>query len=121
MGIAPDSESFSKSSELCRAARVITMRFPASGEAEASATLTGDLFEDGLGAGFEEKTGDVFAKGGGLIGRCGGALADVLRTVDGADAGVEDKFAALGARPGAERNLTAALHGGEQSALGDDG
>src|SRR5712691_103323 len=51
----------------------------------------------------------------------GVALADVLRAVDGADAGFEDEFAAFGACPRAEGHLTAALQGGEQSALGDYG
>src|ERR1700730_8988083 len=120
MGIAPELESFSKSSELCRAARVMTMRFPASGDCEVSATLGPDCFEDGLRAGLEEEARDVFAESGGLLGRRGGALADILRAVDGADAGFEDEFAALGAGPGAERNLAAALQRGEQGALGDD-
>src|SRR5258706_6653206 len=99
----------------------MTMRFPARGDAEGSAKLTSDCFEDRLGAGFEEEAGDVFAEGGGLVGRCCGALADVLRAVDGADTGFKNKFAALDARPGAERNLAAALQRGEQSALGDYG
>ena len=83
--------------------------------------LAPDFFEDGLRAGLQEQASDVFAKSGGLIGRCGGALADILRAVDGADAGFEDEFAALGARPGTEGNLAAALQCGEQSTLGDDG
>src|SRR6267378_4436891 len=94
---------------------------PARGEAEASAKLTSDCFENGLGAGFEEETRDVFAKSGGLVWRCGGALADILRAVDGADTGFENKFAALDARPGAERNLAAAFQRGEQSAFSDYG
>src|SRR6267143_2315661 len=113
MGMAPWPESLSKSSELCSVARVMTMRFPARGDAKGSAKLTSYCFEDGLGAGFEEEAGDVFAKSGGLVWRCGGALADILRAVDGADAGFENKFAALDARPGAERNLAAALQRGE--------
>src|SRR5258707_14453769 len=94
---------------------------PASGDAEASTMLASDCFEDGLRAGLEEEARDVFAESGGLLGRRGGTLADILRAVDGADAGFEDEFAALGAGPGAEGNLTAALQRGEQSALGDDG
>jgi hypothetical protein len=62
---------------------------PARGEAEASAKLASYCFEDGLGAGFEEETRDVFAKSGGLVWRGGGALADILGAVDGADAGFE--------------------------------
>ena len=89
------------------------MLLPASGDGDASATLASHGFEDGLRAGLEEETSDVFAEGGGLVGRCGGALSDVLRAVDGADAGFEDKFAALGSCPRAERNLTAALQRGE--------
>src|SRR6267154_731828 len=99
----------------------MTMRFPARGDTEGSAKLTSDCFEDGLGAGFEEEAGDVFAESGGLVWRCGGALADILRAVDGADAGFENKFAALDTRPGAERNLAAAFQRGEQSAFGDYG
>ena len=74
---------------------------PARGEAEASAKLASYCFENGLGAGFEEEARNVFAESGGLVWRCCGALADILRAVDGADAGFEDEFPALGARPGA--------------------
>src|SRR5258707_3732543 len=77
---------------------------PASGDAEASTMLASDCFEDGLRAGLEEEARDVFAESGGLLGRRGGTLADILRAVDGADAGFEDEFAALGAGPGAEGN-----------------
>src|SRR6266446_253433 len=63
----------------------------------------------------------MLAKSGGLCGSCGGALPDILRTVDRADAGFEDEFAALGARPGTERHLAATLQRGEQGAFGDDG
>src|ERR1700751_3791951 len=101
MGIAPVSQSLSKSSELCSAARVMTIRFPARGDAEASTMLSPDRLEDGLRAGFEGAAGDVFAESGGLVRSGGGALADIWRTVDGADAGFEDEFAALGAGPGA--------------------
>src|SRR5260221_11150168 len=94
---------------------------PASGDAEASTMLASDCFEDGLRAGLEEEARDVFAESGGLLGRRGGTLAGILRAGDGADAGFEDEFAALGAGPGAEGNLTAALQRGEQSGLGDDG
>src|SRR5258708_10028839 len=83
--------------------------------------LAPDFFEDGLRAGLEEQASDVFAESGGLLGRCGGALADILRAVDGTDAGFEDEFTAFRARPGAEGNLAAALQSGEQSAFGDDG
>jgi hypothetical protein len=72
---------------------------PARGEAEDSAKLASYCFEDGLGTGFEEEAGDVFAESGSLVGRGGGALADILGAVDGADAGFEEEFAALGARP----------------------
>jgi len=61
--------------------------------------LAPDFFEDGLRAGLEEQASDVFAESGGLLGRCGGALADILSAVDGADAGFEDEFAALGTGP----------------------
>ena len=74
---------------------------PARGDGEGSAKLATDCFEDGLGAGFEEEARDVFAESGGLVGRGGGALADILRAVDGADAGFQDEFAALGAGPSA--------------------
>ena len=74
---------------------------PARGEAEASAKLTSYCFENGLGAGFEEEARDVFAESRGLLGRGNGTLADILRAVDGADAGFQDEFAALGAGPSA--------------------
>jgi hypothetical protein len=71
--------------------------------------LAAYLFEDGLRAGFPEKARDVFAEGSGLVAWGRGALADVLRAVDGAHASFEDEFPALGACPRAERNLAAAL------------
>src|SRR6266849_4392551 len=82
---------------------------PASGDAEASTMLAPDFFEDGLRAGLKEQASDVFAESGGLLGRCGGALADILSAVDGTDAGFEDEFTAFRARPGAEGHLAAAL------------
>src|SRR6266436_3047429 len=120
-GLAPRASSSRTSDSVCSDARVMRIFRPASGDAEASTMLAPDFFEDGLRAGFEEEARDVFAESGGLLGRGGGTLADILRTVDRADAGFEDEFAALGAGPGAEGNLTAALQRGEQSALGDDG
>src|SRR5260370_35945522 len=83
--------------------------------------LAPDFFEDGLRASLKEEASDVFAESGGLLGRCGGALADILSAVDGADTGFEDEFTAFRARPGTEGNLAAALQSGEQSALGDNG
>ena len=82
---------------------------PASGDSEGSAKLATHGFQNGLRAGFEEQAGDMFAEGGGLIGRGGGALADVLGAVDRADAGFENEFTALRAGPGTEGNLAAAL------------
>jgi hypothetical protein len=83
--------------------------------------LAPDCFENGLRASLEEEASNVFAESGGLLGRGGGTLADILRTVDGADAGFEDEFTAFRARPGTEGHLAAALQRGEQSAFGDDG
>ena len=68
--MAPELDSLSKSSELCRAARVMTMRLPESGDAEASAKLAPDGLEDGLRARFPQKAGDAFTEGGGLVGSC---------------------------------------------------
>ena len=82
---------------------------PASGEAEASAKLAPDCLEDGLRTGLEEEASDVFAEGGGLVGGCGGALADILHTIYRTDAGFEYEFAAFCACPCAEGDLTAAL------------
>jgi len=98
----------------------MTMRLPARGEAGASATLAAHFFEDGLRTGLKEEAGNVFAEGGSLAWSGSSPLADVLRAVNGADAGFEDKFAALGASPGADGNLAATLQRGEQRALGDD-
>src|ERR1700751_3241926 len=106
--MARRSRSFSNISELCRAARVMTMRLPARDDwrnddsgAEGSATLATHIFQDVLRAGFDKQVGHAFAKGAGLLGRCGGALLNVLKSVDGAHAGVEDQFVILDARPSA--------------------
>src|ERR1700676_727746 len=120
-GLAPRASSSRMSDSVCSEARVMRTFLPASGVAEASAKLTPDRFEYGLRAGFEKETSDVLAESGGLVGRCRGALVDVLRAIDRADTGFEDEFAALGARPGTEGNLTAALQRGEESALRNDG
>src|SRR6266478_8010901 len=120
-GLAPRASNSRTSDSVCSEARVMRIFRPASGDAEASTMLAPDFFEDGLRAGFEEEARDVFAERGGLLGRGGGTLADILRTVDRADAGFEDEFAALGAGPGAKRNLAATLQRGEQGAFGDDG
>src|SRR6266849_4255067 len=120
-GLAPRASSARTSDSVCSEARVMRIFLPASGDAEASTMLAPDFFEDGLRAGLEEQASDVFAESGGLLGRGGGALADILRAVDGTDAGFEDKFAAFRARPSAERHLAAALQSGEQSAFGDNG
>src|SRR5216684_6385193 len=120
-GLAPRASSARTSESVCSEARVIRIFLPASGDGEASTMLAPDLFEDGLRAGLEEQASDVFAESGGLLGRCGGALADILRAVDGTDAGFEDEFTAFRARPGTEGNLAAALQSGEQGAFSDDG
>src|ERR1700719_1066447 len=108
-GLAPRASSSRTNDSVCSDARVMRIFRPASGDAEASAKLAPDGFEDGLRAGFEEQAGDVFAESGGLVGCGGGALADILRAVDGADTGIEDEFVAFGAGPGAKGNLAAAL------------
>jgi hypothetical protein len=82
------SSNFSKSSELCSAARVMTMRLPAKDDAapdgagrddaEGSATLATHFFEDVLRACIDEKLGHAPAQGSGLIGRSRSALLDVL-------------------------------------------
>src|SRR5712692_11938093 len=97
------------------------MSLPARGDAEDSTTLSSYFFEDGLRAGFDEQAGHVLAESDGLVGRRRSALPHILRAVDGADTSFENKFPALGARPGAEGNLAATLQRGEERALGDDG
>ncbi len=92
----------------------MTTRFPASGEFEDSATFAAHSLKDGLRAGLEQEASDVFAESSGLLGRCGGTLPDILRTVHRTNAGLEDEFAAFRAGPGAEGNLAATLQGGEQ-------
>src|SRR4029077_1697371 len=101
-GLAPRASNSRTSDSVCSDARVMRIFLPARGDAEASTMLAPDFFEDGLRACLEEETRDVFAESGGLLGRGRGALADILRTVDRADAGVEDEFAAFLARPGTE-------------------
>ena len=59
-------------------------------DAAGSATLTAHFFEDVLGAGVDQEFRHSLAERAGLIGRCAGALLDVLVAVDGADAGVKD-------------------------------
>src|ERR1700730_17828606 len=108
-GLAPRASNSRTSDSVWSDARVIRIFLPARGHAEASTMLGPDRFEDGLRAGLDKEASDVFTEGGCLVGRCGGALAHILRAIDGADAGFEDEFAAFGARPGAERNLAAAL------------
>ena len=85
------------------------MFLPARGDGNASTTLASHCFQDGLRAGLEEKASDVFAESGGLLGRRSSALPDILRAIDGTDAGLEDEFAAFCARPSAEGNLAATL------------
>src|SRR5216684_8791185 len=106
-GLAPRASSSRTSDSVCSDARVMRIFLPASGDAEASTMLAPDFFEDGLRAGLEEQASDVFAESGGLLGRCGGALANILSAVDGTDAGFEDEFTAFRARPGAEGHLAA--------------
>src|SRR5260370_39098743 len=116
-GLAPRASSSRTSNSLWSDARVMRISLPARGDAEASATLSSHFFEDGLRAGFDEQAGNMFAESDGLVGRRRRALPHILRTVDGADASFEHKFAALGARPRAERNLAATLKRGEERAL----
>src|SRR5579863_8832665 len=125
IGMAPRRSSLVTRSELCSTARVMTMRWPKSGDASlrgaaGSATLAAHFLEDRLGAGVNEETAHVFAEGTGLIERSCGTLLNVLRAIDAANAGFEDEFVAFDARPGAERNLAAAFEGTEQRAFGDD-
>src|ERR1700730_1163161 len=108
-GLAPRASNSRTSDSVWSDARVIRIFLPARGDAEASTMLGPDRFEDGLRAGLEKEASDVFAESGGLVGHCGGGLADILRAIDGTDAGFQDEFAAFVARPGAEGNLAAAL------------
>src|SRR5260370_33258980 len=94
---------------------------PARGDAEDSATLSSYFFEDGLRAGFEEEPGNMFAESDSLVRRRRGTLPHILRAVDGADASFENKFPALGARPGAAGNLPPTLQRGGRRARGNDG
>src|SRR5260370_2118079 len=88
-GLAPRASSARTSDSVCSEARVIRIFLPASGDAEASTMLAPDFFEDGLRAGLDEQASDVFAESRGLLGRCRGALANILSAVDGADADFE--------------------------------
>src|ERR1700736_3452115 len=104
-GLAPRASSSRTSDSVCSDARVMRIFLPASGDAEASTLLAPPPFGDGLPAGPQKETRDVFAESGGLLGWSRCALPDILRAVDGTDAGFENEFAALGACPGAEGNL----------------
>src|SRR6266404_9794467 len=117
MGIAPEPESFSASSELCIAARVMTTRFPNSGDVPRSATLAAHFFQNRLRAGVKQQSGHVLAKSRGLIGSCRRALPNILHAVDRTHARFENEFTAFRARPCAQRHLAAALQRGEQRAL----
>ena len=86
----------------------MTMRLPARDDrreddagAEGSATLATHVFQDVLRAGFDEEVSHAFAKDAGLLGQRRGALFNVLKSVDGAYAGVENQFITLDAGPSA--------------------
>src|SRR4029077_2991204 len=92
----PRRASNSRTSDsVCSDARVMRIFLPASGDAEASTMLAPDCFENGLRAGLEEEASNVFAESGGLLGRGGSTLTDILRTIDRTNAGFEDEFAAF--------------------------
>src|SRR5579859_1597970 len=119
-GLAPRASSSRTSDSVWPEARVMRILRPTSGDAEASAMLGANCFENSLSSRFEEQARNVFAERGGLLRRRGGALTDILRAVDGTDAGFEDKFAMFGTGPGADGNLAAALQGCEQRTFRDD-
>src|SRR5260221_19126 len=87
---APSALSATISAADCDAARVMTTRLPASGDETCSATLAIDLLQNFAGTGIDEQLGDFSAKFASLIGRSGGALANVLLAVRRADHRVEN-------------------------------
>src|SRR5258705_8653931 len=121
MTSAPCALSAAASVADCDSARVMTTRFPASGDGGWSPTLPIDLLENFARAGIDEELCDALPKLASLIGRSGSTLANMLRTIGRADYGVDGELAAFEARPCAERNLAAAFESGEQCAFGDDG
>src|SRR5579864_1207981 len=120
IGVAPNADRRCVSSELCAAARVMTTCLPARGDAPGSGTRAAHFFENGLSTRFDQEPRHLLAEFGRLFGGTGGALLNVLRAVDGADASVEDEFRAFDACPRAERNLAATLKRCEQGAFSDD-
>jgi len=92
------------------AARVTTMRLPASTDLPGSITLPAHSREDFAGAGIPEEFGDLMAEFAGLSGGADFFRAKVFGRRRAND-GVHDELASLNARPGAERNLAATLKG----------
>src|SRR5712671_383833 len=119
--LAPRASSSRTNDSVCSDALVMRMFRPARRDRVDSATLTTHFFEDRLRTGFDEQPGNVFAESHGLVRRGRSALPHQLRAINRTDAGFENELSTLGARPGAHRNLAAALQRGEQCALGDDG
>jgi len=90
MGVARRASSSRQSDSPCPAARVTTMRLPASGDAVALATLAPHFFEDALRSGFHQKTGHMFAELRCVFRRRRGTLFHILQAVDRTDARLED-------------------------------
>src|SRR2546423_12276464 len=77
-GMAPRAVSVSYSSELCKAARVITTRLPVKDDRRISATLTAHFLKNTLRARVDQQTSQVLAQSGSLLRRRGGALLHIL-------------------------------------------
>ena len=109
MTSAPCALSAAASVADCDSARVMTTRFPASGDGGWSPTLAVNLLENFARAGIDEQLRDALAEFTGLIGWSGGTLANMLRTIGRANNGVDGEFTSFEARPCTEWNLAAAL------------
>lgn len=96
------------------------MRFPASELGEFSSTLASHLFENGLGAGFNEQPGHVLAKLRCLLWRRRGVLLHAMHAVDGADARIDNELAVFDTGERAHGDLASAMERPKQRALGND-
>src|SRR5579863_8772795 len=83
--------------------RVMTTRLPAKGDGRCSATGAVNLLQNCTCAGVNQHLGQLLAEFAGLVCGPGGALANVVGAIGGANHGVHGELVAFKTRPGAER------------------